>query len=104
MLIAQGSKPGCLESKVEVLATLLPRRIAKRVAVTLLLVLSLPIRFVTPVDRVLCLPVGRNFGARSARSFGAPFSVSLGGGTRRLKAAPHHHHDDDNATPLDSLD
>ena len=33
MLIAQGSKPGCLESKVEVLATLLPRRMAKRVRV-----------------------------------------------------------------------
>ena len=87
LLIAEGIEGRMSESKVEVLAALLPRRIAKRDCVTLLLVLSLHIRFVTPVDRVLCLPVGRNFGARSARSFGAPFSDSLGGGTRRLKAA-----------------
>ena len=48
----QGSKAGSLESKVEVLAALLPRRIAKRVIVTLLLILSLPIRFVRVRVRV----------------------------------------------------
>ena len=73
-----------MESKAEVLAALLPRRIAKRDSRDILLLLSLLIRFVTPVDCVLCATIRLEISVRvqldlSERHFRSDSGAALDG-------------------------